>query len=498
MNVLDLMARMVRANPDLPALTSRGRTLGLRALWRLVGAVAGQLAARGVAAGDTVLIGRVSIETHLLAVLALTRIGAVSCSLPAGMTADVRKMLARRTGARFGVDADGSIFAGIPGFTSIDEAWARARPEAGARLPALQRGLANSTWRLMLSSGTTGGAKLIAWTHGPRADVQLKMLEGFPAGPGERVMVCADLGMGLSLGQALITLQSGGTLVLPDNAQPTNWLQVIDKEKPTRIVTTTALAGTLAGHAKGRGGEGPLPGLMSLMVGGAPVPPALMADLQKHVCPNVVIIYGSTELGPSARSDPWSRAAFPESAGRLLPGIEAEAVDGNGQALAAGQVGTLRFRSRNGAMASGYLGDAHATAAAFRDGWFYPGDVGAVADGNLFLRGRADDRVNVGGVKIDPARVEKALDTVPGVKESALVQVTREGGRSALVAAIVAGEGFDSRAVGARVQQEAGKGVILVRVPSLPRNAGGKVMRKQLSEGLAKALASGRAKKAPQ
>lgn len=61
-------------------------------------------------------------------------------------------------------------------------------------------------------------------------------------------------------------------------------------------------------------------------------------------------------------------------------------------------------------------------ASRFADGWYYPGDVGAIdAEGYFFLRGRSDDVINVGGVKVYPADIEAALAAHPAVAEAAVV-----------------------------------------------------------------------------
>ncbi|MBI5278606.1 MAG: acyl--CoA ligase [Burkholderiales bacterium] len=489
MNVLDGIARMVRAYPERPALVTRTRAYTFRGMWREVGAVAAQFAARGVTEGDVVCLARLSVHSHFLAILALARIGAVSLSQPPAMPSEARMRLARRAGARFGVQGAGDLFVTGEGFTAIDEAAIRERPAGEGKAPAMQRGLDDKPWRINLSSGTTGSPKLIAWTHLQRAKLQHNTLDSFNGGPCERMMVCADLAIGYALGRALTQLDSGGVVILAESAAAKTWLPIIERDKPTSLVTTTALAPKLAEAAQARGAEGPLPGLAMVLVGGSPVPPALMQSLEQHVCPNVVVSYGSTELGSTARSEPWSRLVHPKSAGRVVPWIEAQAVDAEHRPLGFGEEGRLRFRARYGAMASGYLGDPEATAAAFVDGWFYPGDIGALSiDGFLYLRGRVDERVNVGGNKVDPARVEQALMALPGVTDCAVVPLTLSDGRARLAVAVVAGEGFVGKDVAERVRQEGGGRAMVVKVKTLPRNEGGKVMRKELATRLQKVV----------
>ena len=72
-------------------------------------------------------------------------------------------------------------------------------------------------------------------------------------------------------------------------------------------------------------------------------------------------------------------------------------------------------------MVDGYVGNPEATARAFRDGWFYPGDTGSLtADGMLIIRGREASVLNIGGDKVRPELVEEALTSFPGVEQAAV------------------------------------------------------------------------------
>jgi acyl-coenzyme A synthetase/AMP-(fatty) acid ligase len=161
-------------------------------------------------------------------------------------------------------------------------------------------------------------------------------------------------------------------------------------------------------------------------------------------------------------------------------------VDENDQPVPPGQTGILRFRSP--LQTAGYLDDERATAQAFRDGWFYPGDTGSVgAAGYLFLSSRVDDTINVGGNKIDPRLIEELLDEQPEITESAVVAVTRDTGVPVLVAAVEAQGPFDADALKRLCQERLGKVYTpsaIVQVDALPRNESGKVMRSALATAI--------------
>ena len=83
-------------------------------------------------------------------------------------------------------------------------------------------------------------------------------------------------------------------------------------------------------------------------------------------------------------------------------------------------VGAIRYRG--GSVADGYYRDPEESAAAFRDGWYYPGDLGRFdADGFLYLTGRGKDMIIRGGVNIYPAEIEQTLIMHAAVAEAAVV-----------------------------------------------------------------------------
>jgi len=102
-----------------------------------------------------------------------------------------------------------------------------------------------------------------------------------------------------------------------------------------------------------------------------------------------------------------------------VDGVVAEIVDGDDNSLPAGDIGSLRYRETG--PATRYLDDPGETTRAFRNGWFYPGDLASLNDqGYLFFKGRADDIINNGGIRFYPIEVETAILAHPDVTEAAV------------------------------------------------------------------------------
>ena len=124
-------------------------------------------------------------------------------------------------------------------------------------------------------------------------------------------------------------------------------------------------------------------------------------------------VYGSSETNKSFVNEKQLQGDNLVTFGRPQDS-EVEIIDENGKRCAMGQKGTVRIR--NGYMANAYIAEPAASAQAFRDGWFYPGDIGHWGpQGELLITARIDDVINLGGVKIDPFEVEAILMSTHGV-----------------------------------------------------------------------------------
>src|ERR1700730_13092141 len=132
--------------------------------------------------------------------------------------------------------------------------------------------------------------------------------------------------------------------------------------------------------------------------------------------------------------------------GYVTPGISVEIVDQAENALPAGQEGIVRIRSPYGVNA--YMGDPVESAKAFRDGWFYPGDIGRLTpDKLLIIAGREKAVMNLGGDKVKPELVEEAIISFASIEQSGVFSVANELGIEELWALIVPRATWDEHAL---------------------------------------------------
>jgi malonyl-CoA/methylmalonyl-CoA synthetase len=220
--------------------------------------------------------------------------------------------------------------------------------------------------------------------------------------------------------------------------------------------------------------------------GSAPLSEATFSQFHERAGHAILERYGMTETGILS-SNPLSGPRKPGSVGPALDGVELRVVDDGGAASARGDTGQIEVRGDN--VFAGYRHLAEANREAFRaDGYFRTGDQGYLDDdGYLFIVGRSKDIIISGGLNVYPKEVEREIDALPDVVESAVFGVPHPDFGEATVAAIVpdAGAACDEAAMLAVLKTKLAGYKIpkrFVTFTELPRNAMGKVQKNRLRE----------------
>jgi long-chain acyl-CoA synthetase len=197
--------------------------------------------------------------------------------------------------------------------------------------------------------------------------------------------------------------------------------------------------------------------------------------------------YGLTEASRSAFTEFHRDAARLESVGKASPNVSIEIFDEAGSPLPAGESGRIRVRAAT--VMKSYWRDPERTRTVLdQQGWFDTGDLGYLdADGYLFLQGRGDDVINVGGRKVYPAAIEDLALRYAGVAEAACVAAPDPEGLVAEVPVlyIVAADQAAPDPAGLLRFLEAGIERYAVPrqvrcVEALPKTASGKIQRSVL------------------
>ena len=229
---------------------------------------------------------------------------------------------------------------------------------------------------------------------------------------------------------------------------------------------------------------------MRLMVTGGGLSQALLADAQRALTTQIYGFMASTEASVITFT-PLNRAQDLLSH-RILPTREVQLVDEHDQPLGPGLAGLIRARITDGLQ--GYLGDEAATREHFRDGWFYPGDLGVIEPGGrLLLQGRESDVVNVLGNKIATAAAEQALCDRLKVSAVCILNIPDSSFDDELQLVIETPHALAPEVIAAAVAAElGGLQAVPMRVhfnTKLPRNGMGKVQRPLLRQLLQAVIA---------
>ena len=225
--------------------------------------------------------------------------------------------------------------------------------------------------------------------------------------------------------------------------------------------------------------------------GGAPLQPDLVEKIDKSLSGGVPSTgYGLTEThGIVTANSGGLYVAKPASCGRIVPTLDAKLVDEFDEEVEPGATGELCVRGS--VVIKGYLNRPEATADAIRDGWFHTGDVARIDDdGFVFIVDRIKDMVLRGGENVYCSEVEAAIYELDGVAEVAVFGVPddRLGELVAAAIVLVPGTTMTEDQLRSALEGHLAKYKIPERVwflnESLPRNANGKFVKRELKETL--------------
>ncbi|HWE13646.1 MAG TPA: long-chain fatty acid--CoA ligase [Solirubrobacteraceae bacterium] len=339
---------------------------------------------------------------------------------------------------------------------------------------------------LLYTSGTTGRPKGARLTHRncfwtnlsldrssemSGADVVLQVLPQFHVG-GWNV-------------QPLLAWWKGATVVLEPSFHPGRVLELIERRRITTMMGVPANYLFMAGDP--RFGDADLSSLRQAIVGGAPMPEALLHTWHER---GVAIVqgYGLTEASPNVLCLPAEEAAARLGwAGKPYPHVEAGLADACSEDLIAGP-GTGELLVRGPGVFAGYWRDEAATDAALRNGWLHTGDVAERdAEGFYRIRDRLKDMYISGGENVYPAEVEAVLHQHPAIADAAVLAIPDEDWGEVGMAIVVlrGGRSADEAELLAfcRERLAAFKAPRAVRFAAeLPRSPAGKLLKRELRE----------------
>lgn len=397
-NIARAFGEVAEANANLPALIAQDEVLSYADLWRLVRRIAARMQADGVGPGSLVAVNLRDMRASLGTLLASAMLGAGY--VVAGQLLAKAQVL-KPTHFYRTPEMTGSTRVS---FRVIDAAWLGA--DDGAE-PTFVRTDPDAAWLYLHTSGTTGTPKYLALSQRMVWGRSMAAAVDFPF----RQTTYAGFFSSTSrpfYARAMAALLQACTLV--EGMDLVRWQEVgvnFVCGSPTQVLE--ALGDTVID-----------PPIDRLEVSGAPLPDGAAA-LYLRSFRRVLDVYGASETSKS-----FANAISLSPDGEVIrTGVtfdsEVVIVDALGRPCPPGEVGAVRVR--NDYLANGYVAAPAASAQAFRDGWFYPGDIARWGErGELVVLGRDDSILNIGGYKISADLVELLARSVPGVADAACFQ----------------------------------------------------------------------------
>ena len=486
MNLTDVITEQAERQPQAVAVHMAQGDITFPVLDTLVWRAATWLSRQGVGPGQVIGVACQAEIAILVAILAAARIGATTCAVAVNLPQPMRDELLDSVDAQIlltdtpGLDAINRRILVLDPTTLLDPA---APLDLGVRAPS-----PTAPWAIVSGSGSTGKAKLIPCSHEgliARRDNYAASL-GLVAGDRMASLVRLEYTSVQQFG--LSCLAAGASLVFLGKAA-NDPSRVIDLVKQYRVdvlgATVMHMEQILAtlGHEP----RGLLAGIKGLALGASVITDDLKKRVSTALTPNIVVAYGANECGLLTSARLPHTGNQPGSVGLPLPGVEIQVVDDNDNPMPRGEAGLIRARAPG--MIAGYFNDAEATAHAFRQGWFYPGDICRLdVSGELIYCGRADHMMIMNGINIYPAEIERVMSSHPDVLDVAAVPLSSPVHQDVPVCAVTLKSGatatpqdllaYAHERLGSRGPRAA------FIVPALPRNSLGTLVRAELFKQL--------------
>ncbi|MCW5750034.1 MAG: AMP-binding protein [Alphaproteobacteria bacterium] len=483
MNLAHSFRVNAQSRPLHPAIIDANRTILHRDLDVLVRKTAAWLASKGAQRGDVIGVGLADNAEHLVSIYALAALGAIVLPMDCRWTeVEQRRVASRFHASMVLLEPAAPWSGGIPAIRR-DNAW-HTGVAAVPPLATLAEG-EDLPFLLSLSSGTTGEVKgpLVSQLQFQRRFWPHWINMGLNA--QSRYLSATPLYFGGGRTFAMSQLYCGGTVVLfPPPYEPEDLVNEIRRRDITAVFLVPTLIRRLLNLAVGP--EVLLPSLRMLLSSGSPLHPEERRAIRERISPAFHETYATTEGGGVSLLTPEDQVVHGDSVGRPLFAVEIEIVDDRHQPLPPGETGILRYRSPG--CATGFHGDAAATAEMFRDGWFYPGDLGAMdAEGYLFLKGRRKDLIIRGGVNIYPGEIEQVLLAHERVVEAAVIGRPAGSMGEEIVAFVTLASPLDSSDLVAWCRTRLAPYKIpraIIAIEDMPKNSAGKILKAELARRL--------------
>ncbi|MFD7163560.1 acyl-CoA synthetase [Streptomyces violascens] len=485
-----IVRRSARRTPDRTAVRYADRAWSYAELDAAVSTAAAVLASQGLSKGDRVATYGHNSDAYLIAFLACARAGLIHVPVNQHLTGTDLAYILEQSGAAL-VLADPALADRVPGGLPV----LPLRDGEGSLLAALAEplpyepdGERHDVVQLLYTSGTTALPKGAMMTHRALVHEYVSAITALDLRETDRPVHSLPLYHSAQMHVFLLPyLAVGAQNTILDAPDAGRIFDLVEAGRADSLFAPPTVWIALAGHPEFATRD--LSGLRKAYYGASIMPVPVLERLRERL-PGLAFYncFGQSEIGPLATVlGPEEHEGRMDSCGRPVLFVEAKVVDESGKEVPDGTPGEVVYRSPQ--LCEGYWDKPAETEEAFRDGWFHSGDL-AVRDseGYFTVVDRVKDVINSGGVLIASRQVEDALYTHPAVAEAAVVGLPDERWIEAVTAFVVRRDRVDEAQLIDHARQllahfKAPKRVLFV--DELPRNASGKILKRELRERFA-------------
>ena len=499
-----MVSEAVAQNPDGEALICGERRLSWREVARQSAAIAAGFQKLGMQRGDRVAVLLGNRIEFVLTLFAAAHAGLVTVLLSTRQQKPEIAYVLTDCGARLLIH-EAALAERVPDADDIPDVVHRIAIDDDARVSRFSELSDNApleapvevgeedTAMILYTSGTTGKPKGAMLAHGNIIHSSMVFVSCLKLTAADRSIAAVPLGHVTGVVANITTmLRCAGALMIMPEFKAAEYLKVAARERVSYTVMVPAMYNLCLLQPDFDSYD-----LSSWRIGGfggAPMPIATIERLATRI-PGLKLAncYGATETtSPSTMMPGELTASHIDSVGLPCPGAQIVVMDAEGREVPRGEIGELWIQS--GSVIKGYWNNPKATAESFTAGYWHSGDLGSI-DAQNFVRvfDRQKDMINRGGLKIYSAEVESVLAGHPAVVESAIIAkpcpVLGERVHAVVVTRnVVGGEALRAWCAERLSDYKVPETIDLTSDP-LPRNANGKVMKRQLRAAWAAAQA---------
>jgi acyl-CoA synthetase (AMP-forming)/AMP-acid ligase II len=335
---------------------------------------------------------------------------------------------------------------------------------------------------IILTSGTTGTPKGAAREQQTSAWPGIAVLERIPYRHGDVTLVAAPLFHSWGFGNLVLGLGLNATVVLHRHFDPEAVLADIEKHQVAVLAAVPVMLQRILDLPHEVRRRYDTSSLRIVALSGSSIPTGVVTRWMDEYGDNIYNLYGSTEVGWVSIATPEDLRHDPRTAGRAPLYTDVRLLDHKGNPVPEGSVGRIFVKSS--LLFGGYT---DGQTKEIIDGYMSTGDTGCFDDeGRLYVQGRDDEMIISGGENVFPREIEDLLSAHPDIVDSAVVGVPDDQFGQRLKAFVVRRDrgDLDADAVRAHVHENLARYKTprdVVFVAEIPRNATGKILKRQLS-----------------